>query len=106
MKKKHHSLAGLSGGADKERKKSRQSKSKWSTEKLLQRYEHLRQVTLENLPHLWPGLEFAIAVKTIQNIKGCNLPFAGILLGPASSQKTLIIELFRGSSNTFYTAQL
>ena len=72
-------------------------------DKLLERYEHLKKVTLENLPNLWLGLEFALSVKTILNIKGCTFPFAGILLGPASSQKTLIIECFRGSRNTFYT---
>jgi hypothetical protein len=75
----------------------------WSYDKLLEKYNHLKEVTLENLPHLWPGLEFALSVKSILNIKGCTLPFAGILLGPASSQKTLIIECFRGSKNTFYT---
>jgi predicted transcriptional regulator len=75
----------------------------WSEEKLLARYEHLREVTKKNMPHLWPGLEFALSVKTILNIKGNTLPFSGILLGPASSAKTVIVELFRGSRHTFYT---
>lgn len=77
--------------------------AEWSYDKLLEKYNHLKEVTLENLPNLRPGLEFALSVKSILNIKGCTLPFAGILLGPASSQKTLIIECFRGSKNTFYT---
>jgi hypothetical protein len=42
-------------------------------------------------------------VKSILNIKDCSLPFAGILLGPASSLKTVSIELFRGRDHTFYT---
>ncbi len=45
----------------------------------------------------------SIAVKTILNIKDCNLPFAGIILGPPSSSKTVGIEMFRGTANTFYT---
>ena len=75
----------------------------WSASKLLEKYEHLRSVTLRNIPNLWPGLEFALSVKTILNIKGCTIPFCGILLGPASSSKTVIIELFRGYKHTFYT---
>jgi hypothetical protein len=75
----------------------------WSYEELGKRYQHLKQVTEENFPNIWAGLEFALSVKTILNIKGCTLPFAGILLGAASSQKTLIIELFRDAYNTFYT---
>jgi hypothetical protein len=76
---------------------------KWSYEDLYKKYQHLKDVTLRNMPHLWPGLEFALSVKTILNIKGNTLPFAGILLGPASSAKTVIVELFRGSRHTFYT---
>lgn len=58
---------------------------------------------MDNIPNLWPGLEFALSIKSILNIKDCTLPFAGILLGPASSLKTLIIECFRGYKHTFYT---
>jgi hypothetical protein len=75
----------------------------WSATKLLEKYKHLQSVTLKNIPNLWPGLEFALSVKTILNIKGCTIPFCGILLGPASSSKTVIIELFRGYKQTFYT---
>ena len=78
-------------------------KAEWTNEKLLERYNHLKEVTLENRPNLWFGLEFALSIKNILNIKGCSLPFAGILLGPPSSLKTLIIECFRGYQNTFYT---
>jgi len=75
----------------------------YSPAKLLEKYEYLKRVTLTNIPKLWPALEFALSVKFLLNIKDCNLPFAGILLGPASSLKTVSIELFRGRNNTFYT---
>src|SRR5918994_2941792 len=75
----------------------------WSTTRLLEKYENLRNITLRNIPNLWPGLEFALSVKTILNMKGCTLPFPGIILGPSSSLKTVVIELLRGVKNTFYT---
>jgi len=71
--------------------------------RLLEKYSRLREVTQRNMPSLWTGLEFALSVKTILNIRDCTLPFAGIILGPASSLKTICIELFRGTDNTFYT---
>jgi predicted transcriptional regulator len=75
----------------------------WSTENLLKRYENLRDITLKNMPEIWVGLEFALSIKTILNIKDCTLPFAGILLGSAGSAKTAIVQLFRGRRDTFYT---
>jgi len=104
-------LAGTTGGLDgnDNKKNSQEPTSKpksnpnYSPTKLLEKYEHLQQVTLTNIPKLWPALEFALSVRSILNIKGCNLPFAGILLGPASSLKTVSIELFRSRNNTFYT---
>lgn len=82
--------------------KAEQAKE-WSYEQLQQEYANLKAVVLKNFPHLWNGLEFAITVKTILNIKENTLPFIGILLGPASSMKTLIIELFREYELTHYT---
>jgi hypothetical protein len=75
----------------------------WSSAKLFDKYETLRNITLKNIPEIWVGLEFALSVKTILNIKECTLPFAGILLGSAGSAKTAIIQLFRDYDNTFYT---
>ena len=49
------------------------------------------------MPTLWEAMEFQLAVKTILNIKDCTLPFAGIILGPPSSSKTVGIEMFRGT---------
>lgn len=74
----------------------------WSYEELKRIYQNLKAVTLKNLPNLWMSLEFALSVKTVLNIKGNTLPFIGILLGPASSMKTLIIELFREYDLTLY----
>jgi tetratricopeptide (TPR) repeat protein len=76
--------------------------AKWS-EKLLEKYEALRTTVSNNFPNLWTALEFALSVKTILNIRDCTLPFAGILLGPPSSLKTVVIELLKGHTNTFHT---
>ncbi|MGH9926592.1 MAG: hypothetical protein ACRD5B_14570, partial [Nitrososphaeraceae archaeon] len=74
----------------------------WSYEKLLERYEHLKNITLENMPEVWSGLEFALSVKSTLNMKGCTLPFPGILLGPSSGCKTVIIEMFKGNKHVLY----
>jgi hypothetical protein len=74
----------------------------WQT-KLNQKYQNLKNVSDENLRGLWDSLEFELSVMKILNIKDCTLPFAGILLGPPSSLKTVGIELFRKDKNTFYT---
>jgi hypothetical protein len=70
---------------------------------VLERYKILQKVVQENLPNLWPALEFSLSIKTILNIKDCTLPFAGILLGSPSSLKTVSIELFRKWPQTHYT---
>jgi hypothetical protein len=76
--------------------------AKWR-EKLKERYEHLRRVVSDNLSNLWPALEFALSVKSILNIRHCNLPFAGIVLAPPSSLKTVNIDLFKGCENVYHT---
>lgn len=75
---------------------------KWS-EKVLEKYQVLRETVLSNLPNLWTALEFALSIKTVLNMRHCTLPFAGILLGPPSSLKTVVIELFKECEHTFYT---
>ena len=67
------------------------------------RYYDLKETIEENMPNLWEAMEFQLSVKSILNIKECNLPFAGIILGPPSSSKTVGIEMFRGTAHTFYT---
>jgi hypothetical protein len=76
--------------------------ARWS-EKLLEKYEALHTTVLNNLPNLWDAFEFALSVKTILNIRYCTLPFAGIILGPPSSLKTVVIELFKGRQNVYHT---
>ena len=44
-----------------------------------------------------------IAFQKILNIKGCTLPFAGIVLGRPSSLKTVGLGMFRKWKNSFYT---
>ena len=70
---------------------------------LISKYQNLRNTCNDNLPGLWDSLEFELAIQKILNIKDCTLQFAGIILGPPSSLKTVGIELFRKWINTFYT---
>lgn len=79
-----------------------EDQTRWS-EKLLEMYESLHTTVLNSLPSLWNAFEFALSVKAILNIDGCTLPFAGIILGPPSSLKTVIIQLLKGRPNTFHT---
>jgi hypothetical protein len=70
---------------------------------LVEKYTNLQERVKENLPSLWDSLEFELSIQKILNIKGCTLPFAGIVLGRGSSMKTVGIEMFRNSKNTFFT---
>ena len=74
----------------------------WQLE-LVEKYRNLRNTCNDNLPGLWDSLEFELTIQKILNIAECTLPFAGIVLGPPSSLKTIGIELFRKWINTFYT---
>jgi hypothetical protein len=74
----------------------------WQT-KLVQKYNTLYNVVKENLPHLWPSLEFDLSVKAILHVKDITLPFAGIVLGKPSSLKTVGLEMFRKSTDVYYT---
>jgi DNA-binding transcriptional ArsR family regulator len=74
----------------------------WNQEELKKKYDYLMAVTQKNFPNLAFTLEFALSVKTILNIKGHNLPFIGILLGPPSSLKTFIVGLFKQYENHVY----
>jgi hypothetical protein len=71
--------------------------------KLIQHYENLQDIVDRNLPNLWHSLEFDLSILRILNIKECSLPFAGIVLGPPSSLKTVGLQLFRKAPHTFYT---
>ena len=67
------------------------------------RYDNLKNVIKENIPELLTPLEFSLSVKNILHISKCTLPFAGIILGRPSSNKTLGLQLLRNSRNTHYS---
>lgn len=85
-----------------ELRKTKISQEEWLT-KLSDKHEALFNIVNKNISNLWPLIEFALSIKSILNIKDCSLPFAGIILGPPSSLKTTVIELFRGWPQTYYT---
>lgn len=70
---------------------------------LLEKRKNLEDVIKKNIPQLWLSIQLIIAVKCILNIKDCTLPLIMILLGAASSLKTVPIEMFRRQPNTYYT---
>jgi predicted transcriptional regulator len=74
----------------------------WNT-KLIEKYQNLQDVIQRTLPNLWYSMEFELSVKNILHIKGCTLPFCGIVLGPPSSLKTVGVDLFGNAHDTFYT---
>lgn len=79
-----------------------ESDEEWLS-KLQEKYQDVIKVANANLPGLWQSLEFELSVQKILNIKDCTLPFAGIVLGPPSSLKTVGIDLFRHWLNVYYT---
>lgn len=85
-----------------ELRKNNISEEEWLV-KLSDKHQTLFNAVNENIPNLWPLIDFVLSIKSILNIKDCSLPFAGIILGPPSSLKTTVIELFRGWPQTYYT---
>jgi DNA-binding transcriptional ArsR family regulator len=67
------------------------------------KYHDLRETVNNNVPELWPGLEFELSVLRILNILDCNLPFIGLLLGRPSSYKTQTLSLLRDWYCIYYT---
>ena len=70
---------------------------------LNEKYGALKDSWDRNFPGLWHTAEFALSVKNILHIRDITLPFIGIILGPGSSSKTLVLEMLRGIHTTFYT---
>ena len=70
---------------------------------LLKKYTNLQKTVQETFPELSQPLEFALSIKLILNISDITLPFAGIILGPPSSLKTLAVEVFRNLDNIFFS---
>jgi hypothetical protein len=74
----------------------------WQTT-LLKKRQNLEDTIKKNIPHLCQSIQLIISVKCILNIADCTLPIIMILLGAASSLKTVPTEMFRRQPNTYYT---
>jgi hypothetical protein len=74
----------------------------WHTT-LLEKRKNLEDVIKNNIPQLWMSIQLITAVKCILNIADCTLPLIMILLGAASSLKTVPIEMLRQLPNVFCT---
>jgi hypothetical protein len=77
----------------------------WQTQ-LLTRYQKLQDTIKESampLHNLWVPLDFALSIKSIFHIADVTEPFAGILLAPPSSLKTVTIDLFRKYWRAYFT---
>jgi predicted transcriptional regulator len=70
---------------------------------LLEKLQTLKNVVNEQMPEIWPGLQFELSIHKILDLDKCNLPFIGIILGRPSSYKTVIISLLKDWHNTYYT---
>ena len=88
--------------------RNRQKNTKFSSAEewqktLEEQYKELKNVVIEQIPEIWPGLEFELSILRILNILECNLPFIGLILGRPSSYKTQIISLVSKWYCTYYT---
>ena len=70
---------------------------------LQDKYQNLQDVVKNEMPEIWPSLEFELSISRILNIGGCDLPFIGIILGRPSSYKTVVIELLKKWPNAYFT---
>ena len=71
-----------------------------SKQKYLALYNSIKE---NGLHSLWQPLEFTLSIKCILNISDITLPFAGIILGPPSSLKTVSLTMLKKWPQTFYT---
>ncbi len=72
-------------------------------DKLVEKYGYLEYTISKHFPEIWQVIEFILSVKNILHINNNTLPFAGFVLGPASSSKTLGLVMLRKLEMTFYT---
>lgn len=72
-------------------------------DKLTEKYNFLKSTVEKNFPEIWQTIEFILSVMNVLHIKNNTLPFAGFILGPASSSKTLGLQMLRNLEMTFYT---
>ena len=72
-------------------------------------YHKLHKTVNDNMKGAWPTFEFVLSILAILKIEEITLPFIGIILGPPSGIKTLILECLRKDAkgnkrrNTFFT---
>jgi len=77
----------------------------WQIE-LQSKYQKIQEKIKQSampLCNLSMPLEFALSIKSILHIADVTEPFAGILLAPASSLKTVTIDLFRNYWRAYHT---
>ncbi|MDQ3903226.1 MAG: hypothetical protein M3247_06270, partial [Thermoproteota archaeon] len=75
-------------------------------ERLSDKYQKLQDAIKKSampLCNLWTPLDFALSIKSILHIADVTEPFAGILLAPPSSLKTVTIDLFRKYWRAYFT---
>ena len=70
------------------------------------KYQILKENANSCFPDSWQLLQFCLAVKSIQNIYGNDLPFIGFILYKASSLKSTIIDLFQKYPLALYADDL
>ena len=70
---------------------------------LIRKYLNLKATVQENLPKIWPGLEFGLTSLRILNIDDCTLPLVAMLLGRPGSGKTVPMNLLAKWPYGFYT---
>lgn len=66
-------------------------------------YHKLHKTVDDNLAQAWPAIEFILSVKAILHIKEITLPYIGIILGPPSGVKTVVLKVLRDRPYTFFT---
>ena len=72
-------------------------------------YNKLHKTVDDNIKGAWAAFEFVLSILAILKIEEITLPFIGIILGPPSGVKTLILECLRKDAkgnnrrNTFFT---
>lgn len=72
-------------------------------QKLIEKYNNLRDVVHKKLPKIWTALEFGLCSLRILNIDDCTLPLIGILLGRPGSGKTVATTLLSKWPYGYYT---
>jgi hypothetical protein len=70
-----------------------------------EKYFNLKETVESNIKNAWEIMEFCLSIRCVLNIKDNTLPFMGVVLAVPSSNKTLILELFRKTIFSIYLDQ-